>query len=119
MRIYKSYPQAFLFQIAVASLTLISISLWGIKGFLVIALFGLRPLILEKVERDVDKTFWMKHYNVGKISIALTFVTLLIIYFILDLFGGTKNYYDYLLKLFIPYFLLIHGVIGSLVYKYK
>lgn len=117
MKVYKSYPQVFLFQIAVASLTLISISFWGIKGLFIIALFGLRPFILEKVERDVDNTFWKQFYNIGKLSLAFTFVTLFVIYFILDLLDEAGNYSDYLLKLFIPYFMLIHGVVGSLVYR--
>ena len=64
MRIYKAYPKAFLYEIIIGSITLVSVALWGIKGIILIALFGLRPFILEVTEKEIDETFWMKHYKI-------------------------------------------------------
>jgi len=117
MRIYKSYPKAFLFEIIVASLTLFGVALWGIEGIILIALFGLRPLILEVTDKEIDETFRTKHYNILKLSIVLTAVTIIAVYCISDLFYYSQLNADFFLRMILPYFILIHGCVGTLFFR--
>jgi hypothetical protein len=117
MRVYKSYPKAFMYEIFVATLTMLGVSFWGSTGLLLIALFGLRPLILKIENKDVDESFSHKHYKIFKLSTVLTAVTIILVYGISDLYLHTKIDSDFLLKMILPYFLLLHGCIGIIYFR--
>jgi hypothetical protein len=117
MRVYKSYPKAFLFEILIASLTLLFISFWGIAGLVVLALFGLRPLIFKIENKNTDESFAHKHYRIFKLSIILTAVTIILVYSISDLLLHSTLDHDFLIKMCFPYFLLIHGCIGTIYFR--
>ncbi len=117
MRIYKSQPQAFLCEIIVASLALLGVSLWGVKGLVLIALLVFRPFILEIEIKDVDKIYWIKHFNVIKLSLILTSLTIIAVYFISYFYNSFGANADFIMKMIFPYFMLIHGCAGTLFFK--
>jgi hypothetical protein len=117
MRVYKSYPQAFLYEIFIASITLLGVAIFGGYGLIFITLYGLRPIVLKIENKSVDETFWFKHYNIFKLSVVLTAATIIIVYFTADLYFNIKLDSDFLLKIILPYFLLIHGCVGTIYFK--
>ena len=119
MKIYKSYRKAFLFEIVIGSLTLYAVFLWGIAGFILLALFALRPLILEIINKPVDDLFWFRHYNLVKISIVLTSVSFILVYTVSELYLNTKLDTENFLRMVIPFFILIHGIVGTFFFKTK
>lgn len=117
MRVYKSYTKASAYEILVASLTLFGIALWGGSGLALLALFGLRPLILKIENKNVDDNFWIKHFKVIKLSIVLTSVTIILVYGTAELILGSGIKSDFILKMILPYFILIHGCTGIIFFS--
>jgi hypothetical protein len=109
---YKSLPAAFLFQSVVGALCVVSISLSGPAWFATMAVLGLRPLILKKRSTPPDKSDWKLYYNITKISIVATAVTIIFIYIIFGLFSHSSPIRELWLLIIVPYFVFIHGIIG-------
>jgi hypothetical protein len=93
------------------------VTILGISGLVLLALFGLRPIILKIENKDVDETFSFKHYNTIKLSMVLTAATIIIIYGISDFYFHTKIESDFLLKMILPYSMLIHGCVGTIYFR--
>lgn len=119
MKIYKSYQKAFLFEIIIGLLTLFTVVLWGVLGFIILALFGFRPLILEIINKQVDDLFWFRHYNLIKLSVVLTSGIIIIVYAVSDLYMNAELNADIFLRVSIPFFILIHGIVGIFFFRTK
>lgn len=109
---YKSLPAAFLFQAVVGALCVVSISLSGPAWFATLAILGLRPFILKKIPIKENEINWEFYYNIAKISLVATALTIIFIYIVFDLFSHSSPIRGLWLLIIPPYFIFIHGVIG-------
>lgn len=109
---YKSLPAAFLFQAVVGALCVVSISLSGPAWFAMLAILGLRPLILKKIPISDDDNILGFNYKIIKISLIVTALTIIFIYIVFDLFSHSSPIRGLWLLMIPPYFVLLHGVVG-------
>ncbi len=118
MQMYKSLPAAFLFQMVVGALCLGAISAWGPAWIGVLALLGLRPVVLKRVTLGEDKNVWAFYYRITKMSVVSLSVTIILIYAAFGLFSHSSPIKGIWMLMLIPYFVFIHGLFG-LIYSLR
>lgn len=111
---YKSLPAAFLFQAFVGGMCVLSIWLSGPAWIASLAILGLRPLILKKSDSLPDAKVWQLYYQIGKISVVVVSVTIILVYIIYELLSHSSAVRGFWLLAILPYFIFVHGVIGCL-----
>ncbi len=119
---YKNLFAAYLTEIIFGLIIILLIFLVDPDFVFLLALFTLRPFILERMEIDIEDKFWCASYEVGKRSIIATSITIIITFIIDELFyTGEKIFIGSLviLALVIPVYLLIHGITGIIWCKRK
>ena len=116
-RMYKNHKIAFLIEIIVGLLCIVTISLIGAKGLILLAIIPIRSIILEK--GIVTPESVNKFYSIGKISVVVTSLTLLTYYLSSEFLFNIDTNWKTVAILIFPYFLLTHGIAGMLYGSYK
>ncbi len=109
---YKNLTLAFIFQAVTGVLSIIAIAVFGGKGLAVITLLALRPLLLEKENNFPDESIWRLYYDILKLSVFFTALTIIFIYFSSILLHGEVLKSEILFISVPPYFLIIHALVG-------
>lgn len=107
---YKNHQLAYLFEIIVGLLCIVTISLIGEKGIILISIIAIRPLVLEKTTVSFEDIG--KFYSIGKTSLLITFLTLLAYYISSEYLFQIHSNWKLVIQLILPYFLLNHGIAG-------
>ncbi|MFZ2865960.1 MAG: hypothetical protein WA440_14505 [Ignavibacteriaceae bacterium] len=113
---YKNLFFFFSLEFLFGLITSILIIIVGPKSIAFLALFAIRPFILEREKILPQDEFWFYSFQLGKAALFILSLTIISFYlideFLLDedlLF----NYRDRII-IFIPFYLFLHGVIGLL-----
>ncbi|MCO6474226.1 MAG: hypothetical protein PHW27_08535 [Melioribacteraceae bacterium] len=102
------------------SITLLIVFL-GPKSIVFLALFAIRPFILERENITSQDDFWFYSFQLGKISLLVLSLIIIVLYLIDELFVNEDflfHYTDRIIVL-IPFYLFLHGLFGliSLIIK--
>lgn len=79
---YKNLNLAFLLEIIVGFVSILSIALLGYKGLISLVLIGLRPFLLEKEKILDEKGYWHLKYRIMFHSLIVTSIFISTVYFI-------------------------------------
>ncbi len=109
---YKNTPRAFLFITIVGVLCIISVSMIGEKGFIFFTALILHPIFVEKVKSKPDINFWKLNLKIGTISLFLTSLTFIFIYFISIWFFNSALKPQTWHYIIFPYYVFITGIVG-------
>ena len=116
---YKNLYHAFLYEFIVGLICVVSISLFGGKAIIILALLGLRPFILERDNLEPDKIIYHFYYNVLKVVTTITFSSIIILFILSEFFSIENLNIKILFILVPPYFVCIHGLTGFTYNKYR
>ncbi|HQF41674.1 MAG TPA: hypothetical protein PK073_02090 [Ignavibacteriaceae bacterium] len=112
---YKNLRLSFLIEIFVGFITIISIALLGPKGIAVLSLIGLRPVFMQREEIKDPGFYYQNIYKVLNNSlsiISIMLILIIIIFLFIPAYQSKLPPVENLFVLFLPFFLLTHGVIG-------
>ena len=112
---YKNLNLAFLIEIFIGFGTVLSISLLGYKGLVVLVLIALRPYLLEREQIKDEKSYLRFSYKILSSSLIIIFLMIISIVIVSHFVTTWKTRLpstDILLIIIIPFFLLTHGVLG-------
>lgn len=108
----------FVYEGAVGFLTILLILLFGQKGGAAFALYAFLPLIMRIMKRRrPDERELCLFYRAGNISMGLTFVILVVVYFLARLQPLSDLAAANWLSLSVAAILLVHSVVGLLVFN--
>ena len=117
---YKNLFLAYSTEVIVALLTLIFVTLLGVKAISFLALIALRRFILEREQLLPQNEFWYKSFNLGRNAL----IVLATIIILLSVFLDIANQYEFILEnkdrvllLILPLYILIHGILGIISLK--
>lgn len=111
---YKNLFFSFSLEFLFGLITTLLIIIIGPKSIAFLALFAIRPFLLEREKILPQDEFWFYSFQLGKAALFILSVIIIIFYFV-DEFLLTENVlFDYRdrIIIFIPLYLFIHGVIG-------
>jgi hypothetical protein len=114
---YKNLNLAFLIEIFVGLGTILSISLIGPKGLAALAILAIRPFVLQKEDVQDKKTYLEFSYKILSNSLSIIFIMIISIIIILQFIPLWKTKLppvEVMFVILIPFFLLTHGVIGTI-----
>ena len=113
---YAHSRVAFAFESAAGLLTVVLMLLFGPRLLFILALLALRPLLFSKTVYEETALLWRMHYQIGKIALAATGVSLLFLWgisqFAIRAAFLPDQHGSLLLLLLVPYFVFIHGLVG-------
>ncbi len=107
----------FSYEMLVGLATLIAILLFGEKGFALFALLALLPIIMRTIKVKPDERELQLFYRSGNATLALTILSIFLIY---QVSGWTVNGHvigDYWMPLSISAVLFSRGLVGLLYFK--
>ena len=112
---YKNIFFAYGIEIFIGLLTSIAIIIFGTKAFALLAFFAVRPFVLEKEEIKNPTDYLQFSFQLGKNSIIVLSIFIITFSILSEIMTDTAFLFQnkmVVLKLIIPSFILIHGVIG-------
>ncbi|MCL5029559.1 MAG: hypothetical protein M1480_11155 [Bacteroidetes bacterium] len=112
MMYYKNTPLAFLFIAIVGVVCIIGVALFGERGLFILVVLALRPLFIERIKSKPDVNYWKLNLRIGTISLLLTAVTFIFIYFSSEWFLNSVPKPQNWQYVFFPYFVFITGIVG-------
>lgn len=111
--VYKHLHHAFLFELLGGLVALLAVITLGGKGVPALAVLALRPLILERSPDPPDERVWRLYYDAFKVSLLLTATTIIFTYVLFEFVGDDFQQHRVLLLTVVPWFLVIHGLVGA------
>ncbi len=108
----------FYFQVAVSLICIAGIILLGEKGTVLIALFALLPVLMrvKKVKR-LDERELQLFYKIGNLSLGLSILLIVIIYYLSDVNLNGIRIGDYWMMFTILGIIFTQGMAGIVVFK--
>lgn len=116
---YKNLVFAYSLEIMIGLVTSFLIIIIGPNAIAFIALFAMRPLILEREKISNQDKFWFYSFQLGKYTL-FTLSIIIICFYLFNEFISSENILHNFrdrINLLIPLYLLVHGVIGLLFRK--
>jgi len=111
---YKNLFFAYSLEFLVGLITILLIIFVGPKSIAFLALFAIRPFLLEREKILPQDEFWFYSFQLGKVTLfVLSFI--IIISYLIDEFLISENFlfsYRDRITIFVPLYLFLHGVIG-------
>jgi len=117
---YKNLFLAYSIEIIIGFLTSILIILFGAKALAFIALLAIRPFVLDKEQISPQDDFWYKSFQLGKNALIILSVIIIFFSIFIEIINESNFLFenkDKVLRLLIPMYILIHGLIGLISLK--
>ena len=113
--LFFSYSLEFLFGLTTTFL----IIFLGPKSIAFLALFAIRPFILERENVTPQDDFWYYSFQLGKITLFILSIIVIVFYLIDELFFIENIFFDHKDRIvaLIPFYLFLHGFVGLLSLK--
>ncbi|MCL5029777.1 MAG: hypothetical protein M1480_12265 [Bacteroidetes bacterium] len=111
---YKNLLFAYSLEIIFGLITSLLIIIIGPNAIAFLALFAIRPFILEREKISNQDKFWYYSFQLGKYVLFTLSIIIIGFYLINEFFLSTNalnNFRDRMIVL-VPFYLLVHGIIG-------
>ena len=118
---YKNLLFAYSLEIVFGLITTFLIIIIGPKGIAFLALFAIRPFILEKEKISNLNEFWYYSFQLGKYALFILSVIIIGFYLINEFFLSENVLYNFRNRIIVlvPLYALIHGIIGLIIPENK
>lgn len=116
LRVYSNLRNAFIFQLIVGFSCLLGVLLVGGQMIAILAFLVLRRFFMSSQMIQDPAPYFHLYYHIGKISFAITAITVLVLYILLHVTGDFANSFvvdprNWLIGV-LPFFVGVHGVVG-------
>ncbi|MEJ2105288.1 MAG: hypothetical protein P8X47_12040 [Ignavibacteriaceae bacterium] len=111
---YKNLQFAFSIEVMFGLITSILIITMGPSAIAFLALFAIRPFVLEKEKLSYKDDYWFSAFQIGKYSLMIISIIIICAYAVdaLLLSGNLLNIFKERIILLVPLYMLIHGILG-------
>lgn len=111
---YKNLLFAYSLEIMVGLITSLLIIIVGPNAIAFLALFAIRPFILERVKISNQDEFWFYSFQLGKYALFILSIIIIGIYLVNEFFLSEDVLYNFRdrINVLVPFYLLVHGIIG-------
>ncbi len=116
---YKNLPFAYSWEIIVGLITSLFIIIIGPNAIAFIALFAIRPLILEREKISNQNEFWYYSFQLGKYTLLILSIIIIGFYIVNEFILSEDLLYNIRdrISVLIPFYLLVHGILGLIIQR--
>lgn len=116
---YKNLLFAYSFEIIFGLITSLLIIIIGPKAIAFLALFAIRPFVLEREKISNQDEFWFYSFQLGKYALFILSIIIIGFYLVDEFILSEDVLYNIRdrINVLVPFYLLVHGIIGLITQK--